>query len=57
VNFGRFAGQVRVRWFDPTNGRFRLAPGSTHPNNGIARLTPPGTNSLGDPDWLLVLTA
>jgi Protein of unknown function (DUF4038)/Putative collagen-binding domain of a collagenase len=57
VNFGRFAGKVRVRWFDPTNGRFRLEPGGTRPNSGIVRLTPPGTNSLGDPDWLLVLTA
>ena len=57
VNFGRFAGKVRVRWFDPTNGRFRLAPSSRRPNTGIARLTAPGTNSLGDPDWLLVLTS
>lgn len=57
VNFGRFAGKVSVRWFDPTNGRFRLAPGSALRNKGIVRLTPPGANSLGDADWLLVLTS
>jgi len=57
ANFARFAGKVTVRWFDPTNGRFRLAPGGAHANSGTVRLTPPGTNSLGDPDWLLVLTA
>ena len=57
VNMARFAGKVLVRWFDPANGRFRLEPGSRRPNAGVVRLTAPGTNSLGDPDWLLVLTA
>ena len=57
VDLARFAGGVLVRWFDPTNGRFRLAPGSRRRNTGIARLTAPGTNSLGEPDWLLVLTS
>ncbi len=57
VNTSRLTGHVRVRWFDPTNGRFRVGPGPSRPRTGIVRLTPPPTNALNDRDWLLVLTA
>lgn len=56
LNLGRFTGRVRVRWFDPTNGRFR-GSGARRPHRGLARLTAPNANSAGDHDWLLVLTA
>ena len=56
VDMARFSGRVRVRWFDPTNGRFR-GRGVKHRKRGVARLTAPGSNSAGDHDWLLVLTA
>jgi len=56
VNMARFAGRVRVQWFDPTNGRFH-GSGSHRPNRGVARLTAPKENSAGSRDWLLVLTA
>jgi Protein of unknown function (DUF4038)/Putative collagen-binding domain of a collagenase len=56
LNLGRFTGRVRVRWFDPTNGRFR-GSGARRPHQGLARLTAPNANSAGDHDWLLVLTA
>ena len=56
VNMGHFAGRVRVRWFDPTNGRFR-GSGVHRRNHGVARLAAPRENGAGDHDWLLVLTA
>lgn len=56
VNMGHFAARVRVRWFDPTDGRFR-GSGAYRRNRGLARLTAPQRNSAGDDDWLLVLTA
>ena len=49
-------GRVRVRWFDPTNGRFR-GPALRRPNHGVAASSRPRENSAGDHDWLLVLTA
>ena len=57
VNLARFAGPVRVRWFDPTNGRFRRGTGRRRPNITVARITAPRENNAGDKDWLLVLTA
>ena len=56
MNLARFAGRVRVRWFDPTNGRFR-GSGTHRRNRGLVRLTAPKANSAGSFDWLLVLTA
>jgi hypothetical protein len=56
VNLAHFAGRVQVRWFDPTNGRFK-GSGSHRPNRGVARLIAPKTNNAGSHDWLLVLTA
>jgi Protein of unknown function (DUF4038)/Putative collagen-binding domain of a collagenase len=52
VNMSRFAGQVRIRWFDPKTGSYRTSAARSHANNGTARLTAPSTS-----DWLLVLTA
>jgi hypothetical protein len=55
VDMGRFAGAVQAQWFDPTNGTYRSA--SRFRNSGTVKLTAPGTNAGGDPDWILVLTA
>lgn len=56
VNMARFAGRVRVRWFDPADGRFR-GSGTHRANRGVVHMTAPATNSAGDDDWLVVLTA
>lgn len=47
------AATCRARWFDPTNSAF-TAIGMVA-NTGTHAFTPPGTNSAGDTDFLLVL--
>jgi len=44
-------------WFDPTNGLSSNIYGSPFTNTGRLRFTPPPTNSRGERDWVLVLTA
>ena len=55
VNMGRLVTAVIVRWYDPTNGTYRIISGSPLPNSGVRDFTPPGRNSSGDDDWVLVL--
>jgi hypothetical protein len=43
-------------WFDPTNGRYTLVNDSPFSNAGNHVFTPPGVNSKGDNDWVLLLT-
>lgn len=57
VNMSELAGRTRARWYDPTAGTYLRVPGSPFDNAGIRRFSPPGKNSGGDPDWVLVLTA
>jgi Putative collagen-binding domain of a collagenase len=49
------AGSTTARWFDPTNGTFTSISGSPFANTGSHSFTPPGNNSAGDADWVLVL--
>jgi hypothetical protein len=51
----RLATAVTARWYDPTNGTYRIISGSPLPNLGVRDFTPPGINSSGDDDWVLVL--
>jgi hypothetical protein len=55
VAFGRFAGPVRARWYNPTNGRFIAANGSPFVNRATIRIRTPGDNGTGANDWVLVL--
>jgi chitodextrinase len=57
VNMAQMAGKVTAQWFDPSNGTYAAIQGSPFSNSGSQLLTPPATNSGGDSDWLLVLTA
>jgi hypothetical protein len=57
VNLAKMAGPVTARWFDPTNGTYQTISGSPFANSGSQQFTTPGTNSGGDPDWVLVLQA
>ncbi len=46
---------VLARWFDPSADTFTTIAGSPFSNTGTQTFTPPGNNSTGDPDWVLVL--
>jgi len=55
VDMSRLARAALGRWYDPTNGTYRQIGTATLPNTGIRQFTPPGKNSTGDSDWVLVL--
>jgi hypothetical protein len=57
VDLSGFAAPVTTEWFDPTNGKFASTNEKPVLNQGGRRFTPPGKNSAGDGDWVLVLTA
>ena len=42
-------------WFDPTNATYQSI--GTFANTGTNVFTPPGTNSAGDTDWVLLMRA
>lgn len=57
VQMSKLSTYVTARWFDPANGTYTTVPGSPFPNTQSQTFKPPGNNSAGDPDWILVLTA
>jgi len=58
VDLSKIAGpNVKVQWFDPSNGAASTATGSPFPAFGIRTLQPPATNASGFTDWVLVLEA
>jgi len=57
VDMSRLSGTVTARWYDPANGAYTAVPGSPFSNSGSRPFTPPGNNSEGSPDWVLVLEA
>jgi hypothetical protein len=57
VDMSKLAGITTARWFDPTNGTYVAINGSPFANADDRRFTPPGNNSAGDGDWVLVLEA
>ena len=57
VDMSRLASMARARWYDPTNGEYADIDGSPFANTGSRKFTPPGNNSSGDGDWVLVLEA
>ncbi|HUA38717.1 MAG TPA: DUF4038 domain-containing protein [Candidatus Sulfopaludibacter sp.] len=46
---------ISARWFDPSANSFRTIAGSPFSNTGTQNFTSPGSNSAGDPDWVLLL--
>jgi hypothetical protein len=48
---------VIPRWYDPASGRYTPISTSPLPNSGSMQFSPPGLNSDGDGDWVLVLEA
>lgn len=47
-------GNVRLRWFDPSNNTFTSITTSEAQQTGRS-ITHPGNNSVGDTDWILVV--
>ena len=55
VDMSKLAGPAYASWYDPTNATFTAIPGSPLANTGTRNFAPPGNNSAGDGDWVLVL--
>ncbi len=55
VDLAAMRGSAHARWFDPTSGSYTAIPGSPFSNTGTRSFTPPGVNSAGDGDWVLML--
>lgn len=57
VDLSRFGGPPRAQWYDPTSGSYSPIADPLDPEITSRRLEPPGANSAGDDDWVLVLDA
>ena len=58
VNLARLAGpRVTARWFDPISATSSTVAGSPFTATGSRAFMPPGNNSAGAGDWVLVLDA
>ncbi|HEX2784516.1 MAG TPA: DUF4038 domain-containing protein [Ilumatobacteraceae bacterium] len=57
IDMTALSGSVTARWYDPTNGTYSTVSGSPLTNTGTKAFTPPGNNSAGQTDWVLVLTS
>jgi Protein of unknown function (DUF4038)/Putative collagen-binding domain of a collagenase len=55
VDMSKLASLAAARWYDPTKGEYTKVDGSPFINAGSRKFTPPGNNSSGDGDWVLVL--
>ena len=57
ANLAKLNGPASARWFDPTSDELKAIEGSPFPNARSREFTPPGKNSAGESDWVLVLEA
>jgi hypothetical protein len=57
VDLSTFRGTVTAKWYDPASGAYSPISGSPFTNAGIQNFPTPGTNSAGDPDWVLLLAS
>jgi hypothetical protein len=55
VDVTKLANNMTARWYDPTSGTYRAASAEPLVNNKTDEFRPPGANSSGDSDWVLVL--
>ncbi len=56
VDMSKLGSQADARWYDPSDGTYQLI-GTALANAGTRLFAPPGLNSDGDGDWVLVLNA
>ena len=57
VNMKILADEIYGYWFDPTTGEFTSIGDTPFDNKTFLSFTPPGKNSRGEDDWVLVLSA
>lgn len=55
IDLDRLQGAAATRWFDPTSGKMQPSEGGPSPKNGKCEFTPPGKNTDGEEDWVLIL--
>jgi len=55
IDMSKFPAPANAGWFDPTNNSFTDI--GEFANSGKQRFRPPGPNSAGDGDWLLLMEA
>lgn len=56
VDMSVFNSSVYANWFDPADGRYIAVSGSPLTAKTIYKFAPPGKNSAGENDWVLVLS-
>lgn len=54
VDMTALSNKVNAFWFDPTNGKYTSIKDFTLTNKGHRSFTPPGKNSTGEDDWVLI---
>jgi len=54
VDMGAMGGPSQARWFDPTSATY-IGIGTGLPNSGTRTFNPPGNNSVGETDWVLLI--
>ena len=54
VDMTAMSGPAQARWFDPTSAAY-IDIGTGLPNTGTRVFTPPGNNSTGYGDWVLII--
>jgi hypothetical protein len=57
MDLAGLARPPQAKWFDPTSGKSQAIPDFAAENAPTASVTPPGKNSAGDQDWVLVLNS
>lgn len=57
INLDKFSAEVYACWVDPANGDIKNISEKPYMNNEKFKFSPPGKNSGGDSDWILLLQA
>lgn len=55
LDLTKLARDLKIEWFDPTNGETHSIPKSLTGKNGSASCTPPAKHFGGGSDWVLLL--
>ena len=55
INMSVLKDKTYAYWFDPTNGKSAIINFEPSTNKGVQEFTPPGKNSAGEADWVLIL--
>lgn len=55
LDMTKLHGPATARWYDPSKGTYKAIERSPIANKGERKFIPPGNNSDGDGDWVLVV--